>query len=124
MRGGHGHLLQMVALTDVRDGELWRSFPEATRNDNLGLLSTLLERVAVWAGLAAGRGRPDLAAAAGTRRFRLRPGPAPVPAGRAGEPAGGPPARARVGSRAGRAGPSRRRIRAVPAGPPGPALGR
>ena len=43
----------MVALTDVRDGELWRSFPEAVRNDILGLLSTLLERVAVSAGLAA-----------------------------------------------------------------------
>ena len=48
-----GHLLQMVALTSVRDGELWRSFPEATRNDILGLLGMLLERVAVSAGLAA-----------------------------------------------------------------------
>ena len=33
-----------------------------------------------------GRGRPDLAAAAGTRGLRLRPGAAPVPARRAGEP--------------------------------------
>ena len=37
----------MVALTSVRDGELWGSFPEATRNDILGLLSMLLERLAV-----------------------------------------------------------------------------
>ena len=43
----------MVALTSVPDGELWRSFPEATRNDILGLLSMLLERLAVSAGLAA-----------------------------------------------------------------------
>ena len=43
----------MVALTSVPDGELWRSFPESTRNDILGLLSMLLERVAVSAGLAA-----------------------------------------------------------------------
>ena len=52
-RCGHGHLPQMVALTSVPDGELWRSFPEATRNDILGLLSMLLERLAVSAGLAA-----------------------------------------------------------------------
>ena len=37
----------MVALTSVPDGELWRSFPEANRNDILGLLSMLLERLAV-----------------------------------------------------------------------------
>ena len=43
----------MVALTSVRDGELWRSFPEVTRSDILGLLSMLLERLAVLAGLAA-----------------------------------------------------------------------
>ena len=43
----------MTALTTVWEGELWTSFPEATRNDILGLLSTLLERVAVSAGLAA-----------------------------------------------------------------------
>jgi hypothetical protein len=36
----------MTALTSVPDGELWRSFPEATRNDILGLLSMLLERLA------------------------------------------------------------------------------
>ena len=46
-RCGHGHLPQMVAVTSVPDGELWRSFPEATRNDILGLLSMLLERLAV-----------------------------------------------------------------------------
>ena len=42
----------MVALTRVPEGELWRSFPEATRDDILGLLSMLLERWAVSAGLA------------------------------------------------------------------------
>jgi hypothetical protein len=48
-RRGHGHPPQMVALTSVPDGELWRSFPEANRNDILGLLGMLLE----W-----GRSRP------------------------------------------------------------------
>ena len=43
----------MVALTSVRDGELWRSFPEANLNDILGLLGMLLERLAVSSGLAA-----------------------------------------------------------------------
>jgi hypothetical protein len=43
----------MVALTRVPDGELWRSFPEGNRNDILGLLGMLLERLAVSAGLAA-----------------------------------------------------------------------
>jgi hypothetical protein len=43
----------MVALTSVPDGELWRSFPEANRNDILGLLCMLLERRAILAGLAA-----------------------------------------------------------------------
>jgi hypothetical protein len=43
----------MVALTRIPDGELWRSFPEATRNEVLGLLGMLLERLAVSAGLAA-----------------------------------------------------------------------
>ena len=43
----------MTALTTVSEGELWRSFPEATRSDVLGLLSMLLERLAVSAGLAA-----------------------------------------------------------------------
>jgi hypothetical protein len=37
----------MTALMKVPDGELWKSFPEATRNDILGLLSVLLERLAV-----------------------------------------------------------------------------
>jgi hypothetical protein len=43
----------MAALTKVPEGELWTSFPEATRNDILGLLCTLLERLAVSPGLAA-----------------------------------------------------------------------
>ncbi len=43
----------MTALTKVPETELWTSFPEATRNDILGLLSMLLERLAVSAGLAA-----------------------------------------------------------------------
>ena len=43
----------MAALMSVPDGELWRSFPEGTRSDVLGLLGMLLERLAVSAGLAA-----------------------------------------------------------------------
>ena len=43
----------MTAAMSVPDGELWASFPEATRNDILGLLGMLLERWAVPAGLAA-----------------------------------------------------------------------
>ena len=42
----------MVALTSVPDGELWRSFPESTRDDIVRLLGVLLERRAVSAGLA------------------------------------------------------------------------
>jgi hypothetical protein len=45
----------MVALTRVPDGELWASFPEATRNDVLGLLGMFLERWAVSAGPPAER---------------------------------------------------------------------
>ena len=37
----------MTALTKVPETELWTSFPEAARNDILGLLSMLLERLAV-----------------------------------------------------------------------------
>jgi hypothetical protein len=37
----------MAAVTSVPGGELWGSFPEATRNDILGLLSMLLGRLAV-----------------------------------------------------------------------------
>ena len=40
-------------VASVPDGELWGSFPEANRNDILGLLGMLLERLAVSAGLAA-----------------------------------------------------------------------
>ena len=45
----------MTALTTVSEGELWTSFPEATRNDILGLLSMLLERLAVSPGPEAER---------------------------------------------------------------------
>ena len=37
----------------VLETELWTSFPEATRDDILGLLSMLLERLAVSPMLAA-----------------------------------------------------------------------
>jgi hypothetical protein len=40
----------MTALTKVPETELWTSFPEATRSDVLGLLSMLLERLAVLPG--------------------------------------------------------------------------
>ena len=42
-----GHPPRMTALTKVPETELWTSFPEVTRNDVLGLLSMLLERLAV-----------------------------------------------------------------------------
>ena len=45
--------VQVVVLTSVPDGELWRSFPEVVRSDIVGLLGVLLERWAVSAGLAA-----------------------------------------------------------------------
>jgi hypothetical protein len=45
----------MTAVRTVSEGELWRSFPEVTRSDILGLLGMLLERWAVSAGLAAER---------------------------------------------------------------------
>jgi hypothetical protein len=37
----------MTAVTTVPEGELWRSFPEVTRSDILGLLCMLLEQMAV-----------------------------------------------------------------------------
>ena len=43
----------MAALTKVPVRELWTSFPEAARNDVLGLLGMLLERLAVSPMLAA-----------------------------------------------------------------------
>ena len=49
-RGRRGHPPQMTALTKVPETELWTSFPEATRSDVLGLLSMLLERLAVLPG--------------------------------------------------------------------------
>ena len=54
-RSGCGHSPRMTALPRVSEGELWRSFPEAIRNDILGLLSMLLERLAVSAGPVAER---------------------------------------------------------------------
>jgi hypothetical protein len=42
----------MAALTKVPERELWTLFPEANRKDVLGLLSMLLERLAVRAGPA------------------------------------------------------------------------
>ena len=41
-----GHLPRMTALTKVPETGLWMSFPQATRNDVLGFLSMLLERLA------------------------------------------------------------------------------
>ena len=46
----------MVALTSVPDGELWRSFPESTRDDIVRLLGMFLERLAVSAGSAESTG--------------------------------------------------------------------
>ena len=51
--GAGAGIFSMTAVTSVPDGELWASFPEATRNNILGLLGMLLERWAVSAGLAA-----------------------------------------------------------------------
>jgi hypothetical protein len=36
----------MAAVTGIPQAELWTSFPEANRNEVLGLLSMLLERSA------------------------------------------------------------------------------
>ena len=46
----------MTALMKVPETELWTSFPEATRDDILGLLSMLLERLAVLPKAAEGTG--------------------------------------------------------------------
>jgi hypothetical protein len=46
----------MAALTRVSERELWTSFPAASRKDVLGLLSVLLERLAVRAAAAEGTG--------------------------------------------------------------------
>ena len=45
----------MVAK-EIPEAALWASFPEANRNDVLGLLGMLLERLAVAAGAAEGAG--------------------------------------------------------------------
>jgi hypothetical protein len=46
----------MTALTKVPETDLWMLFPEATRNDVLGLLGMLLERRAGPAGPEEGTG--------------------------------------------------------------------
>ncbi len=46
----------MAAVTRVSERALWASFPEASRDDVLRLLSMLLERLAVAAGPAEGAG--------------------------------------------------------------------
>ena len=43
----------MAALKKGPATELWTSFPETNRNDVLGLLGMLLERLAVWTGQTA-----------------------------------------------------------------------
>ena len=50
---GRGRPPPMAALAKVLVRDLWMSFPEAGRNDVLGLLGMLLERWAVQAGPAA-----------------------------------------------------------------------
>jgi hypothetical protein len=46
----------MTALTKVPKTELWTLLPEANRNEVLGLLSMVLERLAATAGAAEGAG--------------------------------------------------------------------
>jgi hypothetical protein len=46
----------MAALRRVPDRALWASFPEASRNEVLRLLSMVLERLAVAAAPAAAEG--------------------------------------------------------------------
>ena len=46
----------MAVVKGIPEAALWASFPEANRNDVLGLLSMLLERLAVAAGAAEGGG--------------------------------------------------------------------
>ena len=52
----HGRPPQTPALTGGSDRELWTLFPEANRNEVLGLLCMLLERRAVSAGASEGAG--------------------------------------------------------------------
>jgi DNA invertase Pin-like site-specific DNA recombinase len=88
----------------------------------------LLAAMAPAAGGLAGRGRagpgparagrPDLAAAPGTRRLQGRACPAPVPARRAGEPPGRPAAGEGLGGRPGRAAAAERGVRPVHRRPP------
>jgi len=46
----------MAVAKGIPETVLWTSFPEASRNEVLGLLSMLLERLAVAAGAAEGAG--------------------------------------------------------------------
>ena len=43
----------LIALTGIPEGELWASFPEASREEVLRVLSMLLERLPASAGTAA-----------------------------------------------------------------------
>jgi len=47
---------QMAVVKRIPETALWSSFPEANRNEVLGLLSMLLERLAVAAGSPEGAG--------------------------------------------------------------------
>jgi len=46
----------MAVMRKIPETALWLSFPEANRNDVLGLLSMLLEQLAVAAGVSEGAG--------------------------------------------------------------------
>ena len=52
-RCGRGNCLQMMAK-EIPETALWASFPEANRNEVLGLLSMVLERLAAGAAEGAG----------------------------------------------------------------------
>ena len=63
MRCGHGNSPQMAvvrripeAARRIPEAALWASFPEVNRSAVLGLLSMLLERLAVPAGASEGAG--------------------------------------------------------------------
>jgi hypothetical protein len=45
-----------MAVVKIPEEALWTSFPEANRNEVLGLLGMLLERLAAEAGAAEGAG--------------------------------------------------------------------
>jgi hypothetical protein len=60
-RCGRGNCLQMVAK-EIPEAALWASFPEASRNEVLGLLSMLLERLAAAAAAEGAGGEHGTAA--------------------------------------------------------------